>query len=48
MYTYIKGLAIAEELEDKIGEGIVSGNLGMAYEMLCNLEEAQEHYKKVI
>lgn len=25
----------------------MSGNLGMAYEILCNLEEAQEHYTKV-
>ena len=38
---------MCEELEDELGEGVVHGNLGMANEILCNLEEAQEHYKKV-
>lgn len=43
----LQGLAISEELGDKTGEGVVNGNLGMAYEILNSLEEAQEHYKKV-
>ena len=44
---FSQGLAISKELEDEIGEGIVSGNLGMAYEILCSLDDAQEQYKKV-
>ena len=47
MFVNPQGLAISKELEDEVGEGVVSGNLGMACEILCNLEEAQEHYKKV-
>lgn len=47
VYYSLQGLAISEELGDKTGEGVVNGNLGMAYEILNSLEEAQEHYKKV-
>ena len=42
-----QALAISKELEDEQGEGVVRGNLGMADEILCNLDSAQEEYKKV-
>ena len=42
-----QGLSLARELEDDMGEAIVSGNIGMAHEMLCNLDSAQEHYTQV-
>ena len=35
------------ELEDGVGEAVIHNNMGLAYEMLNNLEEAQEHYEKV-
>ena len=44
---WVQGLSIACELEDKIGEGVVHNNMGMTYEMLNSLEQAQEHYEKV-
>ena len=36
------------ELEDTTGEGVIHNNMGLAYEMLNNLEQAQEHYEKVL
>jgi len=30
-----------------MGEGVVNANIGMTYEMLCNLELALEHHEKV-
>ena len=35
------------ELEDGVGEAVIHNNMGLAYEMLNNLEQAQEHYEKV-
>lgn len=35
------------ELEDTVGEAVIHNNMGLAYEMLNNLEQAQEHYEKV-
>ena len=37
----------AVELEDGVGEAVIHNNMGLAYEMLNNLEQAQEHYEKV-
>jgi len=47
VFLLFQGLSLARELEDEMGEAIVSGNIGMAHEMLCNLDSAQEHYKQV-
>lgn len=42
-----QALGIAGELEDRMGEGVIHSNLGMTYEMLCNLEKALEHHERV-
>ncbi len=43
----MQGLAIAGELEDQLGEGVIHHNMGMTYEMLANLDQTQEHFEKV-
>ncbi len=45
--TSVQGLAIAGELEDQLGEGVIHHNMGMTYEMLANLDQTQEHFEKV-
>ncbi len=45
--TILQGLAIAAELEDQLGEGVINNNMGMTYEMLANLDQTQDHFEKV-
>ena len=43
----LQSLTAAVELDDGVGEAVIHNNMGLAYEMLNNLEQAQEHYEKV-
>ena len=47
LWLFWQSLTSAVELEDDVGEAVIHNNMGLAYEMLNNLEQAQEHYEKV-
>ena len=47
LWLFWQSLTSAVELEDSVGEAVIHNNMGLAYEMLNNLEQAQEHYEKV-
>ena len=47
LWLFYQSLTSAVELEDGVGEAVIHNNMGLAYEMLNNLEQAQEQYEKV-